>query len=168
MAIKSVEFLKNSNSDFNNILDSYLNIAEKDNGNVQTLKGYKNQVINVNSTPFQIQVSSSGATFVVSSSAGALTTSLPAVADCSGFHCSIVTKDNTAHIISQSAGDNSDKLYGNIMCITGSTAAAGSGSLLNGNQKITLGGKIGDRLTFEGDGTNWYVAGTVNNHPVIA
>ena len=130
----------------------------------------RRKVINVNSSPFNIQLSSSNALFVVSSSAGALTLSLPPVVGCAGVEYTITTTDNTSHIISQSASDlvgNNKTLFGNIFSVTGSTAANGSGSLLNGNQKITLGGSIGDRIDVIGDGTNWHVQGTVRKYPTI-
>ena len=42
-----------------------------------------------------------------------------------------------------------------------------SGSLLNGNHKITLAGAIGDKLQIFGDGKYWYINGTLRDSPTI-
>ena len=175
MAIKSVNFLKTQNRDWDNVYDSFLSIAPKDNNTVQTVKGIKREVIAVNSTPFNAQVSSSGAIYVISSSAGALTFSLPPVVSSSGVTLTLITADNTSHIVSQSSNDSAtgrqSKIYGSIQIVTGSTALAGSGSIpVLAQGKITFGSTngIGQRLEFVGDGTHWYVKGFCNTAPTTA
>lgn len=137
--------------------------------------GAKQEVIAVNSTPFNAQVSSSGAIYIMSSSAGALTFSLPPVVSSSGVTLTLITADNTSHIVSQSSNDSAtgrqSKIYGSIQIVTGSTALAGSGSIpVLAQGKITFGSTngIGQRLEFVGDGTHWYVKGFCNTAPTTA
>jgi len=184
MAIKSVNFLKTQNRDWDNVYDSFLSIAPKDNNTVQTLKGIKREVIAVNSTPFNAQVSSSGAIYVVSHSS-AVTFSLPATGDSAGVFFTLAGRDTNAHIISQSSGDSAagkqGALFGIINHVSGGADAntANSGSInIFGKSKITFAGAgdgtaddqegSGDHYRFECDGTNWYVTANVSNPPALA
>ena len=162
MGARTIGNLKTKNRNFDNILDSFLNL--KDGGTVTGAMNSKKLVINPgNVASFALDVSSSGAVVILSHSA-AVTVTLPAVANGSGIEYTFKAASAHAHVVSASAQE--DVIYGTITDNGNGTTVASDHHAAQNN--IALANPlIGDCITVVGDGTSWHINGFLNDTPVV-
>jgi len=123
------------------------------------LRGAKKKVVATTAT---LTLADSGC--VLAPTAGsAQTFTLPAVATAAGFHVTFIAGSAQAHVINGGTSKMQGAIFDNT---NGSTLARNA---VTNRSSITLvNPAVGDYVTIECDGTNYYVFGWTNDTPTLA